>query len=221
MNDNVVFKASFDKANRTSLNSSRGPALETFLHGMKNVKEKYGFKLITDIHNDRQPAQINKNNIFDVLQVPAFLSRQTDILLATRRAANIINVKMGQWMSAQDVGGILSKVGDDESVWITYRGTSFGYNNLVVDFTQFQIMRDMYPNINIIFDVTHSVQKPGGNGFTSGGNRDMVEGLARASIAQGYIDGLFLETHPDPDKALSDGPNSITQQQLDNILKEI
>ena len=219
MEDHVVLKASFDKANRTDINGARGLGLEFVVESLVEQGKELGLKTLTDVHETWQPKEINGR--IDVLQVPALLSRQTDLLLATRENANYINVKMGQWMGPDDVAGILSKVGDDETVWITYRGTAFGYNRLVVDFTQFQMIKDKHPNIKMIFDATHSVQIPGGNGTSSGGNRDLVEGLVSAAVAQGYIDGVFLETHPDPEKAKSDGPNSINPTQFSDIMNNI
>ena len=219
MEDNVVLKASFDKANRTNINGARGLGLEFVVNSLVEQGKEFGLKTLTDVHETWQPKEINGR--IDVLQVPAMLSRQTDLLLATRENANYINVKMGQWMSPDDVAGILSKVGDDETVWITYRGTAFGYNRLVVDFTQFQMIKDKHPNIKMIFDATHSVQIPGGKGTSSGGNRNLVEGLVSAAVAQGYIDGVFLETHPQPHKARSDGPNSVTPSQFRDIMYNI
>ena len=219
LNDNLVLKASFDKANRTNINGARGLGLEFVVESLVEQGKQYGVKTLTDVHETWQPKEINKR--IDVLQVPAMLSRQTDLLLATRENANYINVKMGQWMGPDDVAGILSKVGDDETVWITYRGTAFGYNRLIVDFTQFQMIKDKHPNIKMIFDATHSVQIPGGNGTSSGGNRDLVEGLVSAAVAQGYVDGVFLETHPKPEKAQSDGPNSVTPTQFSDIMYNI
>jgi len=219
LDDNLVLKASFDKANRTNINGARGLGLEFVVESLVEQGKEFGVKTLTDVHETWQPKEINKR--IDVLQVPALLSRQTDLLLATRENANYINVKMGQWMGPDDVAGILSKVGDDETVWITYRGTAFGYNRLVVDFTQFQMIKDKHPNIKMIFDATHSVQIPGGNGTSSGGNRDLVEGLVSAAVAQGYVDGVFLETHPKPEKAQSDGPNSVTPTQFCNIMYNI
>ena len=219
LEDHVVLKASFDKANRTNINGARGLGLEFVVESLAEQGKKLGLKTLTDVHETWQPKEINGR--IDVLQVPAMLSRQTDLLLSTRKNANYINVKMGQWMGPDDVAGILSKVGDDETVWITYRGTAFGYNRLIVDFTQFQMIKDKHPNIKMIFDATHSVQVPGGNGTSSGGNRDLVEGLVSAAVAQGYVDGVFLETHPDPDKAKSDGPNSINPTQFSDIMNNI
>jgi len=219
LNENLVLKASFDKANRTNINGARGLGLEFVVESLVEQGKEFGVKTLTDVHETWQPKEINKR--IDVLQVPAMLSRQTDLLLATRENANYINVKMGQWMGPDDVAGILSKVGDDETVWITYRGTAFGYNRLIVDFTQFQMIKDKHPNIKMIFDATHSVQIPGGNGTSSGGNRDLVEGLVSAAVAQGYVDGVFLETHPKPEKAQSDGPNSVTPTQFSDIMYNI
>lgn len=219
LHNNLVLKASFDKANRTNINGARGLGLDFVVESLAEQGKEYGVKTLTDVHETWQPKEIN--NRIDVLQVPAMLSRQTDLLLATRENANYINVKMGQWMGPDDVAGILSKVGDDETVWITYRGTAFGYNRLVVDFTQFQMIKDKHPNIKMIFDATHSVQIPGGNGTSSGGNRDLVDGLVSAAVAQGYVDGVFLETHPKPEKAQSDGPNSVTSTQFRDIMYNI
>lgn len=248
-NSEYYFKSSFDKANRTSLDSPRGVGIETWKSNMRHLTFNagddfygphltnpfddpienafYGWDgLVTDVHTEEQVKYLAKPVFYSrmkyssplVMQIPAMLSRQTDLLMAARRNSKQINVKMGQWMSPTDVDGILSKVGNDGSVWICYRGTSFGYNNLVVDFTSLQIIKDRNPDINLIFDATHSVQKPGGMGKTSGGNRALVAGLVNAAVAHGYIDGLFLETHPDPENAMSDGPNSVDLDQLRHIM---
>ena len=157
--------------------------------------------------------------VVDVLQIPAFLCRQTDLLLAAKNTGKIVNVKKGQFLAPWDVEGIISKVGD-ENVWITERGTSFGYNTLVNDFTGLQYMHENY-HTPIIFDATHSVQKPGGAGNVSGGNRNYVPALVRAAVATGHVDGIFMEVHPDPDNAPSDGPNSLTFAMFESIIKQI
>lgn len=211
------FKASFDKANRTSLDSKRGLGVESSMPIFQEIKDRVGCKIVTDIHTTGQAAIMKE--VVDVLQIPAFLCRQTDLLLAAKATGKIVNVKKGQFLAPWDVGGILSKTGE-ENVWITERGSTFGYNCLVNDFTGLQYMHSHYA-CPIIFDGTHSVQKPGGLGGTSGGNRDYVPALVRGAVATGNVDGVFMEVHPDPDNAPSDGPNSLTLPMYDNIIKDI
>jgi len=211
------FKASFDKANRTSLGSARGMGVENAMPIFQEIKDKVGCKVVTDIHTTGQAAIMKE--VVDVLQIPAFLCRQTDLLLAAKATGKIVNVKKGQFLAPWDVSGILSKTGED-NVWITERGTTFGYNCLVNDFTGLQYMSDHY-SCPIIFDGTHSVQQPGGLGGSSGGNRNYVPALVRAAVATGNVDGVFMEVHPDPDNAPSDGPNTLTFPMYETLLREI
>lgn len=211
------FKASFDKANRTSMGAQRGVGLESAMIIFDEIKAELGCKIVTDIHTTGQAALIKSS--VDVLQIPAFLCRQTDLLLAAKNTGKIVNVKKGQFLAPWDVAGIISKIGD-KNVWITERGTSFGYNTLVNDFTGLQYIADSY-STPLIFDATHSVQKPGGNGTSSGGNRDYVPALVRAAVATKNVDGIFVEVHPDPDNAPSDGPNSLNLPQFEMVCRDI
>lgn len=211
------FKASFDKANRTSLKAKRGVGLESAMVIFDEIKAELGCKIVTDIHTTGQAALIKSS--VDVLQIPAFLCRQTDLLLAAKNTGKIVNVKKGQFLAPWDVAGILSKVGEN-NVWITERGTSFGYNTLVNDFTGLQYITENY-STPLIFDATHSVQKPGGLGGSSGGNRNYVPALVRAAVATKNVDGIFVEVHPDPDNAPSDGPNSLNLPQFEMVCRDI
>ena len=215
------FKASYDKANRTSADSERGVGLENTMMDFRTLKETYGVSTVTDVHSVRQIGAIfvGWEECVDVLQIPAFLCRQTDLIQAACRTNCIVNIKKGQFMAPWDVDGILSKTEGAKEVWITERGTSFGYNTLVVDYTGIQYMLDNY-DVPIVFDVTHAVQKPGGNGKSSGGNRDYVPGLARAASAMG-VSNFFLEVHPDPDNAPSDGPNMIRLEDFEKVIEDI
>ncbi len=210
-----VFKASYDKANRTSINSYRGPGADQGLKILKNIKEKLGVPILSDVHRfeEIEPA----SGILDIMQIPAFLCRQTDFVVEVAKKAKIVNVKKGQFLAPWDVLNIIEKIkatGND-NILITERGVSFGYNNLVFDVRSLPIMRAMgYP---VIFDATHSVQLPGGMGTASGGQRDMVPFLARAAVAAG-VDGIFMEVHPDPEKALCDGSNSLYLHSLEELL---
>jgi 2-dehydro-3-deoxyphosphooctonate aldolase (KDO 8-P synthase) len=211
----IIFKGSFDKANRTSLAGERGTGLEEGLALLALVKREYGFPVLTDIHEREQVPEVAK--VCDVLQIPAFLSRQTDLLLAAAASGRIVNVKKGQFLSPQEMQFVTGKLRDGKAVeiWQTERGTTFGYQNLVVDMRSFPIMRQNgYPTI---LDATHSVQLPGAAGGKSGGQREYVEPLAKAALAAG-ADGLFLETHPDPANAISDGPNMIPLAELAALL---
>ncbi len=212
---NYVFKASFDKANRTSINSFRGPGEEAGLEMLRKVKEKFHIPVITDVHEPEQCAQAAE--VVDMLQIPAFLSRQTDLLLAAGRTGKPVNVKKGQFLAPEDMAGVVKKIETtgNERILLTDRGTTFGYHNLVVDMRGLAIMRSL--GCPVVFDATHSVQLPGGNGTSSGGNREFVPPLARAACAVG-IDALFLETHPVPEKALSDGANSLRLSDLKELL---
>ncbi|MRR17742.1 MAG: 3-deoxy-8-phosphooctulonate synthase [Deltaproteobacteria bacterium] len=210
-----VFKASYDKANRTSIHSYRGPGLAAGLEVLKNVKEKIGVPVLSDVHRFEEIDRAA--GILDVMQVPAFLCRQTDFVVEIAKKAKIVNVKKGQFLAPWDVANIIEKIkaAGNDNILITERGASFGYNNLVFDVRALPIMRKMgYP---VIFDATHSVQLPGGAGTASGGERDMVQYLARAAVAAG-VDGIFMEVHPDPEKALCDGANSLYLNSLEEML---
>jgi len=210
-----VFKASYDKANRTSISSYRGPGLAAGLEVLKNVKEKIGVPVLSDVHRFEEIDRAA--DILDVMQVPAFLCRQTDFVVEIAKKAKIVNVKKGQFLAPWDVANIIEKIksAGNDNILITERGASFGYNNLVFDVRALPIMRKMgYP---VIFDATHSVQLPGGAGTASGGERDMVQFLARAAVAAG-VDGIFMEVHPDPEKALCDGANSLYLNSLEEML---
>lgn len=213
-----VFKASFDKANRSSINGYRGPGIEEGLKILQKVKEKYNIPITTDIHESCQAEQIAE--VVDIIQIPAFLSRQTDLLIAAAKTNRIINVKKGQFLAPWDMKNVVNKLLEvgNKQIILTERGSSFGYNNLVVDMRSFPEMRKFgYP---IIFDATHSVQKPGGKGDSTGGDREYVYPLMRAAAAIG-IDGIFAEVHPDPDNAKSDGPNMLRLSELKKILESI
>jgi len=217
-----VFKASFDKANRTSMKGQRGKGLDVTLEAFRTMKlEIAGLKTLTDIHDTKQVELISENydDAVDVLQIPAFLCRQTDLIRACVETGKVVNIKKGQFLAPWDVEGILSKTKDAKRVWITERGTSFGYNTLVVDFTGLNYLIDNYGS-DVTFDVTHSVQKPGGLGGSSGGNRSYVPGLARAGAALG-IRSFFVEVHKDPDVAPSDGPNMLKLDDSEKLATDI
>jgi 2-dehydro-3-deoxyphosphooctonate aldolase (KDO 8-P synthase) len=213
-----VFKASFDKANRSSVESFRGPGLEKGLDMLAETAERFGVPTITDIHLPEQAAKVAETA--DMLQIPAFLCRQTDLLVAAGKTGKPVNIKKGQFMSPREMSGALEKVRStgNSNVALTERGTFFGYNNLVVDMRSLVEMRDL--GAPVVFDATHSVQIPGGQGKSSGGRREFVRPLARAAAAVG-IDALFLEVHPDPDNAKSDGPNSVDFKLAETILTEV
>ncbi len=218
LNVNYVFKSSFDKANRTSINSFRGYPIEEGLKILQKVKDEIGVPVVTDIHLPEQAAIAAE--VVDILQIPAFLCRQTDLLLAAAATGKAINVKKGQFLAPWDMKNVVAKIesSGNKRIMLTERGTSFGYNTLVVDFRSLPQMRALgYP---VVFDATHSVQMPGGQGNKSGGQREFVPYLARAAAAVG-IDALFMEIHEDPDKALSDGPNMIPLAKLESVLNEI
>jgi 2-dehydro-3-deoxyphosphooctonate aldolase (KDO 8-P synthase) len=208
---NIVFKGSFDKANRTSLRGARGPGLKTGLKLLAKVKKAYGFPVLTDVHLPEQAATIAA--VCDVLQIPAFLCRQTDLLLAAAKTKRVVNVKKGQFLSPGEMAYVVAKLrgGGAKEIWQTERGTTFGYHNLVVDMRSFAILHGH--GCPAVFDATHSVQLPGAADGASGGQREFVPHLARAALAAG-ADGLFLETHPDPARALSDGPSQIPLDEL-------
>lgn len=213
-----IFKASFDKANRTSLYSYRGPGLEKGLEMLSEVKSKIGVPVTTDVHETWQVKVVAE--VADVIQIPAFLCRQTDLILEASKTCKIVNLKKGQFLSPWDTKYIVEKAraGNPKEVWLTERGTSFGYKNLVVDFRSFPIMKEYADRV--IFDATHSVQLPGAGEGKSGGERFFIPYLIRASVAVG-IDGLFMEVHPEPEKALCDGPNSLPLFQLEKIFKDV
>lgn len=213
-----TFKASFDKANRTSIHSFRGPGIEEGLRILQKVKDQFGLPVCTDIH---EPWQAEKAaEVCDILQIPAFLCRQTDLLVAAAKTGKIINIKKAQFLAPWDMKNCVDKVKEsgNDRVMLCERGSTFGYNTLVVDMTGLRVMKDM--GVPVIFDATHSVQKPGGNGSSTGGNRQYVEYLAKAAIAVG-VDGLFMETHPDPDHALSDGPNMVPLSEMKVLLQKL
>ena len=216
-----IFKASYDKANRSSMNSFRGPGMKEGLDILRGIKEGLGVPVLSDVHRFEEIEEASK--VLDVMQVPAFLCRQTDFVVEVARVAGIINVKKGQFIAPWDVSNILDKITStgNKNIMITERGVSFGYNNLVADMRSIPILRGMgYP---VVFDATHSVQLPGGAGSSSGGNRGMAVYLSRAAVATG-VDGLFLEVHPEPECALCDGPNSLYLDSLPallGMLKEI
>lgn len=213
-----VFKSSYDKANRTSVASFRGPGMKEGLRILRKVRDEFGLPVLTDIHSEAEAAEAAE--VADILQIPAFLCRQTDLIVAAAATGRIINIKKGQFMAPHDMLNSIKKATStgNEDVCLTERGTSFGYNNLVVDFRGLPLMRSFgYP---VIFDATHSVQSPGGMGECSGGDRSMARHLARAAAAVG-VDGFFMEVHPDPDRALCDGPNSIALKDLPAILGEL
>ena len=213
-----VFKASFDKANRTSIHSFRGPGLYEGLKVLSQVKSKLGIPILSDVHDVNQAEMAGE--ILDIIQIPAFLCRQTDLILAAAKTGKVVNVKKGQFMAPWDVSGIIKKMQEagNHNLLLTERGVSFGYNNLVSDFRALPIMRALgYP---VVFDATHSVQKPGGLGTYSGGESRYIPLLARCAVAAG-VDAIFLETHPNPSKALSDGPNTLPLKNLENLLKDL
>ena len=211
------FKASYDKANRTSMSGERGVGIDAALPDLLALKETLGVKILTDVHTEGQISRCR--SFVDVIQIPAFLCRQTDLIRAACTTDCIVNIKKGQFLAPWDVSGILSKTEGAKEVWITERGTSFGYNTLVVDYTGIQYMLDNY-DVPIVFDVTHAVQKPGGKGESSGGNRDYVPGLARAAAAMG-VSNFFLEVHADPDNAPSDGPNMLRLEDFERTVYDI
>lgn len=215
---NIVFKSSFDKANRTSISSYRGPGLEEGLRSLDHIKQKYNLPITTDIHEPYQ-AEAAKD-VVDILQIPAFLCRQTDLLVAAAKTGKIVNVKKAQFLSGEDMVYPLQKLleaGNDQ-VLLTERGNMYGYNNLVVDFRNIPVMKSF--DVPVIMDCTHSVQRPGGKGGVTGGNREFVPYMALAAKAFG-ADGYFFEVHPDPEKAKSDGPNMLYLKDLEKVIKSL
>ena len=214
----IIFKASFDKANRTSISSFRGPGMEKGLQMLSDIKQKYGLKILTDIHESCQAAPVAE--VADVLQIPAFLCRQTDLLIAAAKTGKAINIKKAQFLSGVDMRYPVQKARESgaEEVWLCERGNSFGYNNLVVDFRNIPDMLDIVPRV--VMDCTHSVQRPGGGNGCTSGDRRFVPAMAKAAKAFG-ANGFFFEVHPDPDHALSDGPNMLYLRELKNLINEL
>lgn len=214
----LVFKSSYDKANRTSLSSFRGPGMDRGLRILADVKSRLQLAVLSDVHSvdEIKPA----SEVLDALQIPAFLCRQTDLVLAAVRTGKAVNIKKGQFLAPWDMKNIIDKATStgNRNIFITERGTSFGYNNLVVDMRSFPVLRSF--GCPVIFDVTHSLQLPGGQGACSGGQREFAGPLTRAAVAAG-VDGLFMEVHPDPDRALCDGPNMISLDELPQLLKAV
>ncbi|MEM9469731.1 MAG: 3-deoxy-8-phosphooctulonate synthase [Pseudomonadota bacterium] len=213
-----VYKSSFDKANRTSLKGQRGMGLEAALPVFADLKKEFGMPTLTDIHTAEQCAEVAE--VADILQIPAFLCRQTDLLLAAGKTGAVINVKKGQFLAPWDMGNVADKIAStgNDNILLTERGASFGYNTLVSDMRSLPIMaKTGYP---VIYDATHSVQQPGGLGGSSGGDRTMVPVLARAAVAVG-VAGLFMETHQDPDNAPSDGPNMVKLEDMEDVLTQL
>jgi 2-dehydro-3-deoxyphosphooctonate aldolase (KDO 8-P synthase) len=210
-----VFKASYDKANRTSIDSFRGPGIRDGLEVLARVKAETGVAVLTDIHEPWHAAEAAQ--VADILQIPAFLCRQTDLIIAAAKSGRAVNVKKGQFLAPQDARNIVDKVREAgcEKLLLTERGASFGYNNLVVDMRSFPIMRGF--GVPVVFDVTHSLQLPGGLGYATGGQSEYIEPLARAGVACG-VDAVFMEVHDCPEKALSDGPNALPLDRLQSLL---
>ena len=215
------FKASYDKANRSSAGSKRGVGIDNTLIDFMRLKDNWSIQTLTDVHSvtDVDVIVDKYNQTLDVLQIPAFLSRQSDLIAAASATDKIVNVKKGQWMAPWDVQGIISKTSDAKQIWITERGTSFGYNTLVVDFTGIRYLLQNC-SADIVMDCTHAVQRPGGNGSTSGGNRDYAPYMAYAAAAVG-VENFFLEVHDDPDNAPSDGPNMIKLDDFEKVIEKI
>ena len=213
-----VFKASYDKANRSSIDSFRGLGLDKGLAILAEVKEKIGVPVLTDVHETAQVAAVK--DVADILQIPAFLCRQTDFVAAVARSGRVVNVKKGQFLAPWDMRNVIDKIlsTGNQQILVTERGASFGYNNLVSDMRSLVVMREMgYP---VVFDATHSLQLPGGLGNASGGERKYIPALARAGVATG-IDALFMEVHENPDQALSDGPNSLALENFEALLRKV
>lgn len=217
-NIDIIFKSSFDKANRTSINSFRGPGMEKGLQMMADIKSKYGLRLLTDIHESYQAAPVGE--VVDVLQIPAFLCRQTDLLVAAAKTGKTVNVKKAQFLSGEDMKYPVQKVKEsgNDSVWLTERGNIYGYNNLVVDFRNIPDMKKIVPTV--IMDCTHSVQRPGAAGGKTGGNREFVPAMALAAKAFGAT-GYFFEVHPNPEVAMSDGPNMLYLKDFEEVIKSL
>ena len=215
------FKASYDKANRTSANGIRGMGMDATLTDFLAIKKQYNVKTLTDVHDVMQVNAIANqyNEAVDILQIPAFLCRQTDLITAACATDKVVNIKKGQFLAPWDMQGVLSKTTDAKEVWVTERGTSFGYNTLVVDYSGLDwMLRNL--DVPVVYDCTHSAQKPGGQGSSSGGNRDLVPGFARSGAALG-ISNFFLEVHELPDNAPSDGPNMLRLEDFEGVVRDI
>jgi 2-dehydro-3-deoxyphosphooctonate aldolase (KDO 8-P synthase) len=218
LNVPFIFKASYDKANRTSVSSYRGPGLDKGLKILSEIKKEFDIPVLSDIHRISEIPSAAQ--VLDVIQIPAFLCRQTDVISEVARSGKVVNIKKGPFLAPWDIANVVEKIttSGNRDILITERGTMFGYNNLVVDFRGFMIMRQTgYP---VIFDATHSVQLPGGAGTSSGGQREYAPMLARAAVAAG-VDGIFMEVHKDPDQALCDGPNSLKLDTIENLLSQL
>ncbi|TGX80981.1 3-deoxy-8-phosphooctulonate synthase [Palleniella muris] len=218
LSTNIVFKASFDKANRTSIKSFRGPGIEQGMRMLGDIKDKYGLQILTDIHESQQAEVVAE--VCDIIQIPAFLCRQTDLLVAAAKTGRTVNIKKAQFLSGQDMRYPVEKAleAGAKDVWLTERGNCFGYNNLVVDFRNIPDMLDIVPRV--IMDCTHSVQRPGAGGWKTGGDRRFVPAMAKAAKAFGAT-GYFFEVHPDPDNGLSDAANMLELEKLESLIKEL
>lgn len=214
----IIFKASFDKANRTSIHSFRGPGLEKGLQMLADIKQQFGLKILTDIHESYQAEAVGQ--VVDVIQIPAFLCRQTDLLVSAAKTGCVVNIKKAQFLSGKDMVYPVEKAREAgaKDVWLTERGNMYGYNNLVVDFRNISDMLEITPRV--VMDCTHSVQRPGSGNGTTGGDRRFIPSMALAAKAFG-ANGFFFEVHPDPDHALSDGPNMLQSDKLEELIKEI
>lgn len=214
----IIFKASFDKANRTSIHSFRGPGLEKGLQMLADIKQQFGLKILTDIHESCQAEAVGQ--VVDVIQIPAFLCRQTDLLVSAAKTGCTVNIKKAQFLSGKDMVYPVEKAREAgaKDVWLTERGNMYGYNNLVVDFRNISDMLEITPRV--VMDCTHSVQRPGSGNGTTGGDRRFIPSMALAAKAFG-ANGFFFEVHPDPDHALSDGPNMLQSEKLEELIKEI
>lgn len=214
----IIFKASFDKANRTSIHSFRGPGLEKGLQMLADIKQQFGLKILTDIHESYQAEAVGQ--VVDVIQIPAFLCRQTDLLVSAAKTGCTVNIKKAQFLSGKDMVYPVEKAREAgaKDVWLTERGNMYGYNNLVVDFRNISDMLEITPRV--VMDCTHSVQRPGSGNGTTGGDRRFIPSMALAAKAFG-ANGFFFEVHPDPDHALSDGPNMLQSDKLEELIKEI
>jgi len=214
----IIFKSSYDKANRSAIDSYRGPGLVAGLKILREVKARFGLPLLSDVHHPEEVEAAAE--VLDILQIPAFLCRQTDLIVAAARTGKAVNVKKGQFLAPWEMGNIVKKIesAGNMNILLTERGSSFGYNNLVTDMRSIPIMQRFgYP---VIFDATHSVQLPGGQGTSSGGQREFIPTLTRAAVAAG-CDGLFMEVHPDPSRALSDGPTQVPLAELEGLLRQV
>ena len=218
LDTDIIFKASFDKANRTSIHSFRGPGLEKGLQMLADIKQQFGLKILTDIHESCQAEAVGQ--VVDVIQIPAFLCRQTDLLVSAAKTGCTVNIKKAQFLSGKDMVYPVEKAREAgaKDVWLTERGNMYGYNNLVVDFRNISDMLEITPRV--VMDCTHSVQRPGSGNGTTGGDRRFIPSMALAAKAFG-ANGFFFEVHPDPDHALSDGPNMLQSDKLEELIKEI